>query len=76
MRPVDSRTASGIAMAEYVSDITRFMQELKQKTPELEQKQREGRAIWWDKQLDADQQARWQASRVPQPPYVYQSWKK
>jgi hypothetical protein len=60
-------------MAEYVSDVTRFLRELKQKKPELERAQREGRAIWWDKQLDPEQLRRWQESKVPQQPYVYQT---
>lgn len=59
-------------MTQYESDITKFIRELKQKIPDLERKQREGRAIWWDKQLDFDELKRWQQSRVPQPPYVYQ----
>lgn len=60
-------------MAGYESDITRFLRELKQKKPEIECTQREGRAIWWDKELDPDQLGRWQESKVPQQPYVYQS---
>lgn len=59
-------------MAEYESDLTRFIRELKEKQPDLERKQREARAIWWDKDLDPDQLRRWQESKVPQPPYVYQ----
>lgn len=62
-------------MAEYESDITRFLRELKQKTPDLERKQREGRALLWDKELDAEQLRRWQASNVPQKPYVYDTSK-
>ena len=57
----------------YESDLTKFIRELKQKLPDLERKQREGRAIWWDKDLDPEQLKRWQESKVPQPPYVYQS---
>jgi hypothetical protein len=60
-------------MAEYESDLTRFIRELKQSKPDIERKQREGRAIYWDRQLDADELARWQASKVPQQPYVYQT---
>jgi len=60
-------------MAQYESDITRFMRELKEKKPDLERRQREGRAIFWDKQLDLDELKRWQASRVPQQGYVYQN---
>lgn len=59
-------------MAQYESDLTKFIRELKQKKPDLERRQREGRAIWWDKQLDFDELRRWEESRVPQPPYVYQ----
>jgi hypothetical protein len=60
-------------MAGYESDITRFLHELKEKQPELERKQREGRSIWWDKELDPEQLKRWQESKVPQRPYVYQT---
>lgn len=61
------------AMAEYESDLTRFIRELKSKQPDLERKQREGRAIWWDKELDREQLERWRQSKVPQQPYVYQT---
>ena len=33
----------------YVSDHTRFIRDLIEKKPDLPAKQREGRAIWWDK---------------------------
>jgi hypothetical protein len=60
-------------MPGYESDLTRFIRELKSKHPELEHKQREGRAIWWDRELDPEQLRRWQESKVPQQPYVYQT---
>jgi len=60
-------------MADYESALTRFIRELKSKQPDLERKQREGRAIWWDRQLDAEQLERWRESNVPQKPYVYQT---
>lgn len=60
-------------MADYESDLTKFIRELKSKQPDLERRQREGRAIWWDKDLDPEQLERWQQSKVPQMPYVYQS---
>jgi Protein of unknown function (DUF3460) len=56
----------------YESEHTLFMRELMKKQPELEQKQREGRAIWWDKpprELDAERAM--DRGRVPQSPYVY-----
>ena len=58
-------------MANYESDITRFLRELKQQKPEIERGQREGRAIWWDKQLDADQLQRWKESEVKRSGYAY-----
>jgi len=56
----------------YVSEITRFLRELKEQDPAIEQGQRAGRAIWWDKTLDPDLYRRFRDSRVPQPAYVYQ----
>ena len=42
----------------YESEHTRFMRELLQKRPDLIDKQREGRAIWWDKRpTDAEERA-------------------
>jgi len=56
----------------YESDITQFIKELKQKDPALEQKQREGRSILWDKEpVDLDTQRRSAESRLKQAAYVY-----
>ncbi|HEU4622479.1 MAG TPA: DUF3460 family protein [Burkholderiaceae bacterium] len=55
----------------YESDITKFLKEFKQRHPETETRQKEGRALLWDKQLDADDLAAWRAARVPQKGYVY-----
>lgn len=58
--------------AMYQSDITQFLNQLKQKHPQLEEQQRQGRALLWDKQpLDLDERERQQASRVKQTAYVY-----
>jgi len=57
----------------YVSDITRFLRELKEKNPDIERGQREGRAIFWDKNIDADIYRRYEASDVPQQAYAYGS---
>ncbi len=57
----------------YESEITRFLRELKQTRPQLEEEQRKGRAIWWDRPQDAEQAARNKASRVRQQAYVYQT---
>ena len=56
----------------YESDHTRFMRELMEKRRDLQDKQREARAIWWDKdprELEADVERA--KSRVPMRPYVY-----
>lgn len=57
----------------YKSDVTQFIDELKARRPTLEQEQKAGRALLWDRELDADQQAEYEAARVPQQPYVYQT---
>jgi hypothetical protein len=57
----------------YKSDISSFIDELKAKKPTLEEEQRAGRALWWDKRLDRDQQEAWNRARVRQQPYVYQT---
>ncbi|MGE5168834.1 MAG: DUF3460 family protein [Rudaea sp.] len=58
----------------YVSDHTRFIDELLEQRPELQAEQRTGRKIWWDR-LPSEVQAQrdMNAGRVPQKPYVYYS---
>ncbi|MBV5300052.1 MAG: DUF3460 family protein [Rhodoferax sp.] len=58
---------------QYQSDITRFIDELKAKNPELEAGQRQGRSLLWDKAVNRDAQAEYQAAQVKQQPYVYQT---
>lgn len=57
----------------YKSDVTQFLEDLKAKKPNLEEEQRVGRAIFWDKRIDLDAQEEWREARVPQQPYVYQT---
>lgn len=57
----------------YKSDVTQFIEELKTKKPTLEEEQRAGRALLWDRRIDRDAQAEYADSRVPQQPYVYQT---
>ncbi|HVL54935.1 MAG TPA: DUF3460 family protein [Burkholderiaceae bacterium] len=58
----------------YESDVTQFLKRLKQERPEIDEDQRRGRAIWWDKSgIDLDELQRQKHSRVPQSPYVYYS---
>ncbi|MBX3609263.1 MAG: DUF3460 family protein [Hydrogenophaga sp.] len=58
---------------DYRSDTTEFIDQLKSAKPGLEQSQRQGRALLWDKQIDRDFMADAQAARVAQKPYVYQT---
>ena len=57
----------------YQSDATQFIESLKRQDPQLEERQRQGRGLLWDKPIDRDQQAQWNAARVAQRPYVYQT---
>jgi len=56
----------------YQSDITQFINQLKEQRPQLEEEQRKGRSLLWDKEpLDLDERSRLQNARVKQTPYVY-----
>lgn len=57
----------------YKSDVTQFIEQLKQAKPTLEDEQKRGRALLWDRPIDREAQAEWGAARVPQQPYVYQT---
>ena len=55
----------------YLSDTTQFINDLKQAKPDLDQRQRQGRALLWDKRIDRDLQAEFRAGKVAQSGYVY-----
>jgi hypothetical protein len=57
----------------YKSDASQFIDSLKQRDPQLEERQRQGRALLWDKEIDRQAQAEWRDARVDQKPYVYQT---
>ena len=57
----------------YESDHTKFIRELKQRNPQMEDGQREGRALLWDKHIDREAMRRYEQADVPQPGYVYQN---
>lgn len=57
----------------YKSDVTSFIETLKQQRPTLEAEQRAGRALLWDKQVDREALVEAAEARVPQQPYVYQT---
>jgi len=57
----------------YQSDLTQFLNKLKQENPRLEAEQQKGRAQFWERDVDHDLQEEFQQARVPQKPYVYQT---
>ncbi len=57
----------------YTSDVTQFIGQLKAERPTLEEEQRRGRALLWDRPIDRESQAEWKTARVAQQPYVYQT---
>jgi uncharacterized protein DUF3460 len=58
----------------YVSEHTQFIRDLIQKKPDLPFKQREGRALWWDKTpAELGEEKQMDDGRVPMTPYVYQT---
>ncbi|MBX9873089.1 MAG: DUF3460 family protein [Burkholderiaceae bacterium] len=61
---------------DYQSEVTQFINQLKTQKPDLEARQRQGRELLWDKAVDRQAQADYQAARVAQKPYVYQTGNK
>ena len=57
----------------YKSDVTAFIEKLKADKPTLEDEQRAGRALLWDRRIDRDAQDEFGEAAVPQQPYVYQT---
>jgi hypothetical protein len=57
----------------YKSDVTQFIDSLKQRDPQLEERQRQGRLLLWDKALDRQTQQEFREGSVAQQPYVYQT---
>ena len=57
----------------YTSEVTAFIEQLKTKRPTLQEEQRRGRSLLWDRQIDATAEADYAEANVPQQPYVYQT---
>ena len=57
----------------YQSEVTQFINDLKAKNPAVEEGQREGRSLLWDKAVDRSAWREFRAAQVAQQPYVYQS---
>jgi hypothetical protein len=59
---------------QYESEHTKFIKQLKEKTPGMEERQQAGRSLLWDKApLTLDEQRRIDESRIRQQAYVYQT---
>lgn len=58
---------------DYNSDATDLLEQLKARKPDIEAQQRAGRALLWDKSVDREAWGHWNAARVRQKPYVYQT---
>ncbi len=58
---------------DYKSDATQFIDQLKAQHPDMEARQRAGRALLWDKAVDRNAWNQYRQARVPQKPYVYQT---
>lgn len=61
------------ARPHYTSEITSFIEQMKEQKPTLEAEQRAGRALLWDKHLDRSLLEEYSEAKVPQQPYVYQT---
>ena len=69
-----SVTSMMLPSRHYESEHTRFIRELMRQHPEWAEKQREARAIWWDKTpRELSEEHAMDQGRVPQTPYVYSS---
>jgi len=73
LRPSLLLAMSFFARPHYTSEATQFIEQLKTDHPQLEQEQRQGRALLWDKQIDRGFQTDAESARVAQQPYVYQT---
>jgi hypothetical protein len=57
----------------YKSDVTSFIEEMKAKRPTLEDEQRRGRSLLWDRRIDRTAEQEYDEARVHQQAYVYQT---
>jgi hypothetical protein len=58
---------------DYQSEVTQFIEKMKEQKPSLEAEQRAGRALLWDKNVDRSALSEYRDGQVPQKPYVYQT---
>ena len=55
----------------YESENSKLLREFLKKNPQVQEKRLAARSIWWDKNLDKDQQKHFKESTVPHKPYAY-----
>lgn len=58
---------------DYNSEVTQFIEQLKARQPDLEARQRAGRALLWDKHVDREAWGEFREGEVAQQAYVYQN---
>jgi Protein of unknown function (DUF3460) len=58
---------------DYKSEVTQFIDKMKEQKPSLEAEQRAGRALLWDKKVDRSAWGEYRDAEVAQKPYVYQT---
>lgn len=60
-----------MAKKPYESDTTRFIRDFLGKNPQVVEKQRAARSMWWDRVQDRAQRKQFEESAVPKKPYEY-----
>ena len=55
----------------YVSEHTKFMQDMMAKNPQWREDQLNGRSLFWDKKVDFAAQKKFREAADPQKPYPY-----
>lgn len=55
----------------FESELTQFLNQYKTEHPDTEARQRAGRFLLWDKEINAEEQEGYRLAKVPQDPYVY-----
>lgn len=63
-----------IRRPDYQSDTTQFIHQLREQKPGLEERQRQGRELLWDKDVDRDLWGGLRAAQIHQKAYPYYSF--
>lgn len=59
-------------MYNYQSDATQFLNNYLQKNPQEAEQRLKNRNLLWDVELDSEEQAGFEAAKLPKKPYAYQ----